>query len=200
MSINSSLILLIRYRSNLWHNRHTRGFTLLELLVTLSIASTIAAISISSFSPLIQRQHTATNASQLVRALHFARTYAISSGKTVTVCPRSNSECGNDWSEGLQVFSDENKVLKPSKSRPVLQEAYFNTQLNEISLQASGRANHIRFSPQGMAMQFGNFKICPKASPTVTSDRTEGFEIKLIVNRQGRLRRKYSSNRVDFCS
>jgi type IV fimbrial biogenesis protein FimU len=76
-----------------------KGFTLVELLVTVSLVGILAAIAIPNFSGTIQNNKADTEVSDLQRALNYARLEAINRGVTVRIAPVS----GSDWATELQV-------------------------------------------------------------------------------------------------
>ncbi|MDU8456733.1 MULTISPECIES: GspH/FimT family pseudopilin [Pseudomonas syringae group] len=88
--------------------RHiAKGFSLIELLVTVSLVGILAAIAIPNFASSIQSNKADTELSDLQRALNYARLEAINRGVTVRIAPTS----GTAWTGELQVYlvSDANK-------------------------------------------------------------------------------------------
>lgn len=83
-----------------------RGFTLIELTIALAIASVLMASALPNMRALIQENSVATETSELIAALYFARTEAIRRKETVTVCPSLDlREClasatVADWKKG----------------------------------------------------------------------------------------------------
>jgi len=94
-------------------NTKQRGFTLIELMVTIVLASILAAIAVPGFRDLIQNNRAITLSSDFTTAIQLARSEAIKRGSSVTVCAASDTThtaCGgsDDWSNGWIVFSDPN--------------------------------------------------------------------------------------------
>ncbi|KPW80858.1 general secretion pathway protein GspH [Pseudomonas amygdali pv. morsprunorum] len=88
--------------------RHiAKGFSLIELLVTVSLVGILAAIAIPNFTSSIQSNKADTELSDLQRALNYARLEAINRGVAVRIAPTS----GTAWTGELQVYlvSDANK-------------------------------------------------------------------------------------------
>jgi type IV fimbrial biogenesis protein FimT len=64
----------------------TRGMTLIELLSVLAIVAILASLAAPSFASLRRAVGVSTAASELLGALHFARSAAILNGLPVTLC------------------------------------------------------------------------------------------------------------------
>jgi type IV fimbrial biogenesis protein FimT len=87
------------------------GFTLIELMVALSVAAIILTVGIPNFRTLIQNNRAATQANELVGALGLARAEAVKRGLPVAICASNDSSTctgGNDWAGGWIVFVDDN--------------------------------------------------------------------------------------------
>ncbi|GIU09882.1 type IV pilus biogenesis protein FimU [Shewanella sp. c952] len=85
---------------------YDKAFTLVELMVTLAIATILLAIAVPSFTDFYENSRSEAASSNIQQSLFMARSHAISYGATVTVCPRSGSKCGTDWINGFDVFID----------------------------------------------------------------------------------------------
>jgi type IV fimbrial biogenesis protein FimT len=88
------------------------GFTLVELLVTLTVAAILLASAVPAFRDMIQNNRIAVQANAMVGALNLARSEAVKRGVTVQVCKSSNgATCvagAGNWQIGWIVFSDIN--------------------------------------------------------------------------------------------
>lgn len=87
-----------------------RGLSLIELLVTLSIAVILLTIGVPSFVDLMDSSKATSYGNDLLADLNYARSEAITRGVRVTVC-RSNdaSTCSGGWSNGWIVFANVNE-------------------------------------------------------------------------------------------
>lgn len=86
-----------------------RGFTLVELLVTIAVAAVILAIGVPSFRGTIASNRLTSLTNDLVGTLAQARSEAIRRGVRITVCMSTNgTACATvgDWSAGWIVFVD----------------------------------------------------------------------------------------------
>lgn len=159
-----------------------RGFNLLELLVTLAIVSILAGISIPSLASLINNSRADTTQSKLIRAISSARTLAITQRNISTLCPDEN--CSGEWTNGFILFADENNNAVVD-GEEIIYERFYNSEKMAVRWAGSGGANYLKFSPTGVARQFGRFHICPKSSKPLNSKAQQRA---MVINRQGRLR------------
>lgn len=84
-----------------------RGFTLIEMLMTMAIAAILLTIGIPSFRYVTNSNRIAGELNGLLGDLQFARAEAIKEGRTVTVCVSSDgANCANSttWQSGWIVF------------------------------------------------------------------------------------------------
>jgi type IV fimbrial biogenesis protein FimU len=77
-----------------------KGFSLIELLVTVSLVGILAAIAIPNFNSTILNNKVDTEVSELQRALNYARLEAINRGVSVQVRPSTD---GAAWNTELKV-------------------------------------------------------------------------------------------------
>ena len=88
------------------------GYTLVEVLVAMTVVSILAAIAIPSFKYVTTSNRITTEVNTLLGDMQFARAEAIKEGRSVTVCEANNtySACGGsvNWHNGWIVFMDLN--------------------------------------------------------------------------------------------
>lgn len=82
--------------------KRVRGFTMVELMITLVIASILVAIAVPNFRTTIQNNQMITAANTTIGALQYARMQAVSRANTVYLGQRN----GADWNGGLVVWLD----------------------------------------------------------------------------------------------
>lgn len=78
--------------------RPVRGFTLVELLVTISIVAILAALAFPSYREFSIRMSVSDNTNNLIGALNTARSEAVKRGRAAAVIAN-----GGNWSDGWQV-------------------------------------------------------------------------------------------------
>ncbi|WP_372778456.1 GspH/FimT family pseudopilin [Litorivivens sp.] len=82
-----------------------RGFTLMEMLVTLAVVAIVASLAVPSFQNMIATQRVRSAANDLVASLNFARSEAVKRNATVTMTPAAGG-----WSDGWTVASGGNNL------------------------------------------------------------------------------------------
>jgi len=105
-----------------------RGFTAIELMVTVSIVALLMALAAPSFTPLIESWRVRQATEQLQSTLNYARSEAIKHGGRVAIqkIPNNTNGCtsatGNrDWDCGWIVCQDTNGNGTCNATEPVLQ-------------------------------------------------------------------------------
>jgi type IV fimbrial biogenesis protein FimT len=78
------------------------GFTLVELMVTLTVLGILLSLAAPSFTTLVANNRIATETNELIGALSLARAEAIRRAQPVTV----RSSDSNDYAKGWSVFPD----------------------------------------------------------------------------------------------
>jgi type IV fimbrial biogenesis protein FimT len=86
--------------------RGRRGFTLVEMVVTVAVIGIILAIGVPSMTGFLASRAAVANAEELAEALRFARSEAVKRGTQVTICSSDTSKseptCSNSksWMSG----------------------------------------------------------------------------------------------------
>ena len=75
------------------------GFSLPELMVTLSVLITFSSTAVPSFAEMLDRYRAKSYVNQLSQYLTYARVAAASSNLPVQVCPGENTTCQGAWQQ-----------------------------------------------------------------------------------------------------
>lgn len=114
----------------------TRGFTVVELLMTLVVGSILIAIAVPSFLNMIERNAVSTTSNELLSGLLLARNEAIRQGfKTVTLSPASNGWQVNGHPHPEDPPGDINLIDYTADNSNISIDG------NDITYNARGRAN-----------------------------------------------------------
>lgn len=85
------------------------GFTLLELLVLLTIGAMLLSMGVPAFQSIVADQRSTTTANELIESLILARSEAIKRGRYVSVCKSPNGVfcvADADWNDGWIIFTN----------------------------------------------------------------------------------------------
>lgn len=86
-----------------------RGFTLIEVVVTITIIGILAGIAVPNLNRFLESNRLTTLANDLIADISLARSEAIKTGAQTALCAVSGSDCGTstNWgSSGWRVFQD----------------------------------------------------------------------------------------------
>ncbi|MBS0287752.1 MAG: GspH/FimT family pseudopilin [Proteobacteria bacterium] len=87
--------------------RSKHGFTLIELMVTISILAIVMLLAIPDFTSTIKRNTISNMSNDLITSLNYARSEAIKRGVSVSVCATQDANygaCGSSWNLGWLIF------------------------------------------------------------------------------------------------
>lgn len=77
-----------------------RGFTLLELMVTVAVLAILLTVGIPGFGDLVRNNRVTAQTNQLITAINIARTEAVKRGRNVQVAV---APAGDGWSAEVRV-------------------------------------------------------------------------------------------------
>lgn len=147
----------------------TRGFTLLELLISIAVAAILLAIAVPSYRSVVQRNSIAANVNDLVGDLNYARSEAVTRGQDVYICSSTDQlKCngGENWSSGWVVYA----ATDPSTSSPVptpdnrLRVRGRTT----VDFELAANGDSLRFNSSGFAMAGSTFTAKASDVPRTT--------------------------------
>lgn len=189
-------------------SRYFRGFTLVELMITLAVVAIVVSIAAPSMGQFIRENRAATQANNFLASLQLARTEAIRRGVRVVMLRESDNE--SVWDEGWIVFTHwaEDNVFtfdRDEKNCSIQnQDCLLHVQpplSGNITLRSGTRhADWIAFLPSGEmrssgslggTLNNGTFFLCTSLNKELSTPR------RIILNNTGRA---YVSEGGDACS
>jgi type IV fimbrial biogenesis protein FimT len=137
--------------------RPALGFTLVEMLVAIGIASILAAIAIPAFNSFVMNDRDANQINSLALSFNYARSEAVKLNTQVgvKVCPSSDAQTctGGLWSAGWV-------VLDMSTPTPTVLQAVPALAVGNAITAAGGGANGVTFRSNGTVLAPVQIKIC----------------------------------------
>ncbi|WGS87947.1 GspH/FimT family pseudopilin [Methylomonas sp. UP202] len=171
-----------------------RGFTLVELMVALTITGILGAIAIPSFVSAVRNSRLTAATNQLIGSLNFARSESIKRGQIVVVRKSSTN-----WEDGWQVFVDIDR--SPNSHANVYNDngdsnaceatedcllRIYEPLPTNFTLRGNNFSNFINFSPSGESNTNGSFAICDNSDGNGLPESNTSRLI--IINSIGRIR------------
>jgi type IV fimbrial biogenesis protein FimT len=91
---------------------HSKGFTLLELVIVIAILGITTAFAAPELGTMIKNNRISGGASDFVAALQFAKAESAAQLNNVVICKKNATSngctAGGDWQQGWIVFADTN--------------------------------------------------------------------------------------------
>ena len=146
--------------------RSVKGFTLIELMVTIVVAAIIASIALPAFQNLIISNRLNTTATEMVDAISFSRSESIKLNRPITFCRASSAAAntcaaGTGWEHWIVV--DGNRVLR---------RGLLNTFDGTLGVTSDLTEHRATFGGDGLARTGANvvnealISICAESGPT----------------------------------
>lgn len=146
--------------------RFTRGFTIIELMVTIAVLAIVVSIAAPSFSNILRENRTVAMTNELQGAIQLARSEAVKRRSNVVICRRNTAgdACDNsaDWAAGWLILSG-TTVIKVWDAVTGLVVAGPNTGLT--------------FKSNGMVTAVTNFSV---NTPSCTGPQKRTLSVTLI--------------------
>lgn len=163
------------------------GLTLVELVVTLVIATILIGFGVPSSKSLYEHTRADSQIRKLQQSLTYARNQAISYGAKVTMCPLQNGRCHKDWQNGYSIFLDSFPTSSFDSNDTLIFKSQAFTEEDTVIYNRLA----IRFQPEGLASGTnGTLKYCP-------GNASSEYSRAVIISQSGRVR--YSKDKAIVC-
>ena len=126
------------------------GFTLIELILTLTVLAILISLAVPPLHDFQQRQRIVSVANELVAHINLARMNAVTRAEVTIVCPSSDGQrCsgGNRWEQGWIVFRDADRNGQVDHAAEILR---VGAGMSGLIMDSAGRTR-IRYQPEGTA-------------------------------------------------
>lgn len=148
--------------------KHQSGVTLIELLVTLSIAVILMTVAIPNFQDFMRASRTSSIAMDQMGALNVARSEAIKRGAQVVLCSTAmdanpdDNACGGDWTDGMMAFVDTDADSAKDAGEPLVK--VFSAVTSGYTVTTTPDTTTVVFDRMGRATAAISFAICADGS------------------------------------
>jgi type IV fimbrial biogenesis protein FimT len=154
--------------------RRLSGFTMVELLITIAIASILMAVAVPSFNQMIVSSRLTTQANDLVSAVNLARSEAIKRNASITLCSADDvdaTECAGagDW---------EHWIVRTGTGT-VVRRGVVNASSGTVVVQSTLTGNQVVFGSDGLARTGGG--LVNDHAITICSRRTDTNNARSVV-------------------
>jgi type IV fimbrial biogenesis protein FimT len=176
-------------------NKKPLGFTLINLLIALTVTSVLASSGISAIAQIYYYHRASSSYNELFTLIQFTRIQAVNYHSQVILCPTTDHiNCVNDWNQTLMVFVDTNN----DETRDELEELLrVKTKLkndDSIKWNASGSRRYLRFKADGSTgNQNGRLSYCLHKGNTL-------YAKQIIMTMAGRARHGSSDDAIEKCN
>jgi len=158
-----------------------RGFTLVELLITLVIVMVLTMTAIPSLKHIYHVSKSTAVINQVVGITRLARNTAVTEKTTTTLCPSLDGlTCSGGWKDGVILFTDNNTNSQIDDNDHVIR--FYQPFIDTGFLNWRSLRNKIQFSSTGLPRgTVGSFVYCP-------SNHNPFYAKSMILSFQGRIR------------
>jgi type IV fimbrial biogenesis protein FimT len=170
---------------------HQQGFSLIELLMGLTIVGIVLLLVSPAFAALTESNHREQAAQSIISGMRNARTAAITRNQSVVI-----HGINGDWGQGWRIILDVSGRGPEDSSNPLLVEHASSTRVPIVGNWAVKR--FVRFSSlgeplmPGRAFQAGTLHICASHEPV--------SQLQVVLARTGRVSLRSDKSEQALCA
>ena len=169
---------------------HSKGLTLVELMVTVAISAIILNFAAGNWTGLTERVTASQVKTSLRSVFSTARSNAVYKQQLVTLCPlNENNLCVSDWGRPVSIFTDPDNSKSLSDPAHLIQIVSVTTSgILTPSATSHGGRRYFQYKPDGSTHgTIGNLTWCPQSKAVERA-------VQLRLNFGGRIRWAQDSN------
>jgi type IV fimbrial biogenesis protein FimT len=161
----------------------TKGFTLVEVLLTLALILILAGLAVPSYQALVAKNRASAQVNQLISAINLARSEAVRRHQVITLCKSEDGKtCGGEWSQGWIIFVDQQVSGQVDFNDEILRVYHAVPKGSFLEWVAQRSNDYLQMDPSGATHgQAGTFYYYPNVG------HKEKFS-RVIVSNTGRVR------------
>ena len=160
---------------------------MVELLVCICVAATLAGIAATQLAPLLERNRAVAASNAVVAQLYLARTTAVNRRTATVLCPSSTGiycSSGTDWTMEWLIFLDGDGNGRPDAATDIIRAD--PPPASGVQLFSTAGRTRIRYLPDGRSSGSNlTLSICSDNGALLS---------KVVVNNAGRARSQRGSN------
>lgn len=160
-----------------------KGFSLIELLVTITLIAIAISIGVPGYQSLISSNRLTASINQLRGALALTRSEAVHRNQHVAICHSlDGSQCSRrgNWSDGWIIFVDKNRDKFIDETDEIINIYQTINKSVSINYRAFGSRHYVVYRPSGFTLTNGTFTVCSPKNTTLKKA--------LILTKSGRVR------------
>lgn len=155
-----------------------RGFTLIEMMVTLALITIIISLGVPMYGQFTQSSHLTSRTSELVSAINLARSEAVTRRVDVRL-----AAIGGDWTQGWEVL--DNAATVPLLRRDDYRNADVGYDVDGFDA-AWAPITEFEFDAQGRSSEAASFTVCLRGAANRAKSPANAGRL-LTLSRFGRV-------------
>lgn len=153
------------------------GFTLIEMLVTVTIVAILAALAAPNFRTLIVSTTLTSQANEFLTMMAYARSEAVKRNARVTLCKSSNGTAcatSGNWEQGYIVFTDwaSGGTVGTVDAGDTVLKVHATLSSGSTLVGSTRLVSYVSFLSNGQSTQAGRWDLCGAVTTVAGRDLT----------------------------